>query len=50
MRTLVLLAILIVCLAQISGCHYYLNAVPRVIISSEPIQFEENQPNNIEGR
>jgi hypothetical protein len=33
-------------LLQIAGCHYYVNAVPRVIISSEPFEITEQQNNN----
>ena len=34
-RLLVLTSV-VVMLAQIPSCHYYISAVPRIIISSEP--------------
>lgn len=32
-----ILAVLLVTLAQLPGCHYYIEGTPRFIVSSEPI-------------
>lgn len=36
LRKLTILAALLAALATLSGCHYYLSMMPRIIISSEP--------------
>ena len=35
---LLALTLIAITLMQIGGCHYYVSAVPRIIISSEPFQ------------
>jgi len=37
---LAILAVLLVTLAQLPGCHYYIDGAPRIIIASEPIHAE----------
>jgi len=41
---LALLAVLFLTLAQLPGCRYYIDAAPRIIISSEPITPPQSGP------
>jgi len=34
------IAAVLVLLAQLPGCHYYIDGAPRIIVSSEPIHAE----------
>jgi len=42
---LAILAVLLITLAQLPGCHYYIEGTPRCIVSSEPIHVVQNGPN-----
>lgn len=46
-RTVLLSAILIYLLLQIPGCHFYLDAVPRLMVSSERLDIPEQPPHNL---
>jgi len=37
---LAFISVLLVTLAQLPGCHYYIDGAPRIIVSSEPIHAE----------
>ena len=41
---LAVLAILLATLAQLPGCRFYIDAAPRIIISSEPITPPQSGP------
>jgi len=41
---LAILAVVLVTLAQLPGCRYYIDAAPRIIISSEPITAPQSGP------
>ncbi len=41
--TLLLIAVLLT-LASVPGCHYYIDATPHIILSSEPIPPPEPRP------
>jgi len=38
------MAAVLVTLAQLPGCHYYIEGTPRFIVSSEPIAPAKNGP------
>jgi len=42
---LAILAVLFLVLAQLPGCHYYIEGTPRFIVSSEPIHNPESTSN-----
>lgn len=42
---LAILAAVMLTLAQMPGCNYFIDAAPRIIISSEPIHAPEIRPN-----
>lgn len=44
MRLIVLIFVLAT-LASIPGCHFFVDAAPRIIISSEPIHADQTGPN-----
>lgn len=48
-RTLLIALLFLTILSQISGCHFYVDAVPRVIVSSEqfalPTPPDNSHPN-----
>jgi len=37
---LIVLTLVLVSLAQIPGCHFYIDGAPRIIIASEPIHAD----------
>jgi len=41
---LAMLAVVLITLAQLPGCRYYIDAAPRIIISSEPITAPTSGP------
>lgn len=44
MTRLLVITALLVMIAQIPSCHYYISAVPRIIISSEPFVVQPPVP------
>lgn len=40
-----LIAAVLITLAQLPGCHYYVEGTPRFIVSSEPIYVNQTGPN-----
>ena len=41
---LLILSVVLITLAQLPGCHYFIDAAPRIIISSEPIHANQTGP------
>jgi len=39
------LAVVLVTLAQLPGCHYYIEGMPKIIVASEPIHVNQTGPN-----
>lgn len=42
---LLILSVVLITIAQLPGCNYYIDAAPRIIISSEPIHAPQTGPN-----
>jgi len=42
---LAILAAVLVTLAQLPGCHYYIEGMPKIIVASEPIHVNQTGPN-----
>jgi len=38
-------AAVLVTLAQLPGCHYYIEGMPKIIVASEPIHVNQTGPN-----
>jgi hypothetical protein len=46
MKQILGLAVLVVALSQIGGCHFYLDAVPKIVITSEPLDISQQTSNH----